>query len=72
LKRFFRHLWPTSEQIGIKNAKTDTLTLFALQISEGEFIGLGAIFAAIVTTGPREFVPMAFPNKSLDCAFRSA
>ncbi len=40
-----------AEQIGIKKAKTDWLTLFVLGILAGAFIALGAIFATTATAG---------------------
>lgn len=40
-----------AEQIGIKKAKSDFITLFALGVLAGAYIALGAIFATTATTG---------------------
>ena len=40
-----------AEQIGVKKAHLNTLSMFVLAILAGAFIALGAIFATTVTAG---------------------
>jgi len=46
-----------AEQLGIKRAKADILTLSVLGVLAGAFIALGAIFATTVTAGTQEMLP---------------
>lgn len=39
------------EEVGVQKTKLDTLTMFTLAILAGVFIGFGAIFATVVSTG---------------------
>jgi formate transporter len=39
------------EEVGVKKAELNTWTMFALALLAGAFIGFGAIFATVVTTG---------------------
>ena len=40
-----------AEEVGVKKATTDPLTVLVLSILAGAFIGLGAVFATIVSAG---------------------
>jgi formate transporter len=40
-----------AEEVGVRKATTDSLTVFALSVLGGAFIALGAIFATTVSTG---------------------
>lgn len=40
-----------AEDVGVRNARLDTLSLFALAVLAGAFISLGAIFATTVSAG---------------------
>lgn len=46
-----------AEDIGVKKAGLDTLSMFALAVLAGAFIGLGAMFATVVTSGTSGVVP---------------
>lgn len=48
----------TAEGIGVKKACTDTLTLLALAVLAGAFIGLGAMFATVAVAGADGMLPM--------------
>lgn len=40
-----------AEDVGVRKARLDTLSLFALAVLAGAFISLGAIFATTVSAG---------------------
>ncbi len=40
-----------AEDLGVKKARTDTVTLFALAVLAGAFIALGGLFATVVMSG---------------------
>ena len=46
-----------AEEIGVKKANMDWLTMFALAVLAGAFIALGAIFATTVTAGAADKLP---------------
>ncbi len=46
-----------AEEIGVKKANMDWLTMFALAVLAGAFIALGAIFATTVTAGAGDKLP---------------
>lgn len=46
-----------AEELGVKKAKQDTLTLFGLSILGGAFIALGGLFASVTIAGAEQFLP---------------
>ena len=46
-----------AEEVGVKKANMDGLTMFALAVLAGAFIALGAIFATTVTAGAADKLP---------------
>lgn len=46
-----------AEEMGVKKSKSDTITLLALAILAGAFIGLGAMFATTVASGADGVLP---------------
>jgi len=46
-----------AEQVGVNKTKIPAATMFALAVLAGSFIGLGAMFATIVTTGAAGSLP---------------
>lgn len=46
-----------AEAVGVKKARTDTLTLLALAVLAGAFIGLGAMFATVAVSGTEGMLP---------------
>lgn len=46
-----------AEDIGVKKAGIDTHSMFALAVLAGAFIGIGAMFATVVTSGSGGIVP---------------
>ncbi|MEF2073576.1 formate/nitrite transporter family protein [Consotaella aegiceratis] len=46
-----------AEELGVKKASSDTLTLLALAILAGAFIGLGTMFATTVVAGAEGLLP---------------
>jgi formate transporter FocA len=46
-----------AEEIGVKKANMDWLTMFALAVLAGAFIALGAVFATTVTAGAGDKLP---------------
>jgi formate/nitrite transporter len=46
-----------AEQIGVKKAQMDALSLFALAVLAGAFIGLGAMFSTVAVAGAGEVLP---------------
>lgn len=46
-----------AEAVGVKKARTDTLTLLALAVLAGAFIGLGAMFATLAVSGAEGMLP---------------
>jgi formate/nitrite transporter len=55
-----------AEDIGVKKANLDSLSMFALAILAGAFIGIGAIFATTVSAGS-----MAINTAAGDAAFKT-
>lgn len=58
-----------AEQIGIKKASSDFLTLFILSILAGAFISLGAIFATTVSAGTSGVLPYGVIRLMMGSAF---
>lgn len=58
-----------AEQIGIKKASSDFLTLFILSILAGAFISLGAIFATTVSAGTSGALPFGVIRLLMGAAF---
>jgi formate/nitrite transporter len=58
-----------AEQIGIKKASSDFLTLFILSILAGAFISLGAIFATTVSAGTSGVLPFGVIRLMMGTAF---
>jgi formate transporter len=46
-----------AEEVGVKKANMDWLTMFALAVLAGAFIALGAVFATTVTAGASDKLP---------------
>jgi formate transporter len=46
-----------AEDIGVKKAKQDTLTLFGLSVLGGAFVALGGLFATVTIAGADNFLP---------------
>ena len=51
-----------AEDVGVRKARLDTLSLFALAVLAGAFISLGAIFATTVSAGTGD-LPDEHPDK---------
>jgi formate transporter len=58
-----------AEQSGIKKARTDTLTLFALGILAGAFISIGGIFAITVGSGTGTLIPFGLTRLIMGLSF---
>jgi len=58
-----------AEQIGIKKASSDFLTLFVLSILAGAFIALGAIFSTSITAGTSGVLPFGIIRLLAGAAF---
>ena len=58
-----------AEQIGIKKAHSDFLTLFVLSILAGAFISLGAIFATTVSAGANAVLPFGIVRLLMGASF---
>src|SRR4051794_25211456 len=46
-----------AEDLGVKKAKQDTLTLFGLAVLGGAFVALGGLFATVTIAGADQFLP---------------
>jgi formate transporter len=58
-----------AEQIGIRKAKSDFLTLFVLSILAGAFISLGAIFSTTVSAGASGVLPFGIVRLLMGSSF---
>jgi len=61
-----------AEQIGVEKTRLDTLSLMALAVLAGAFVGFGSMFSVVVTTGAEGVLPFGVTRLLGAWSFRLA
>jgi formate transporter len=58
-----------AEDLGVKKAKQDTLTLFVLAVLGGAFVALGGLFATVTIAGAADYLPFGLTRLLMGVTF---
>lgn len=58
-----------AEDVGVKKAKQDTLTLFVLAVLGGAFVALGGLFATVTIAGAADYLPYGLTRLLMGVTF---
>ena len=58
-----------AEDLGVKKAKQDTLTLFVLAVLGGAFVALGGLFATVTIAGAADYLPFGLTRLFMGITF---
>lgn len=58
-----------AEDVGVKKAKQETLTLFVLAVLGGAFVALGGLFATVTIAGAVDYLPISLTRLLMGVTF---